>query len=47
MISEDAKLTDVQAIMTYIANKYCPEIVARTPEEKSRSDMLYLLIKDV
>lgn len=47
MIAEECNLTDVHAIMIYIATKFCDEVVPQTAEDKARADQLYSLMKEV
>jgi len=40
-------LTDVYAIMLYLATAYAPELLGVDPDEKGEIDMMYSQLKDV
>ena len=47
LIDKEEKLTDLNAIMLYICNAYCPELLGKTPQEQAEIDMLFSQLKDV
>jgi len=47
LIDGEVKLTEPYAIMLYLATKYAPELLGRTPEQNAEIDMLYCQLKDV
>jgi len=47
VIDSEVKVTDVFAIMLYLATKYAPELIGSTPEEKGFIDQLYGALKDI
>ena len=47
MIDQETKLTDVYAIMLYLATAYAPELLGVDPDEKGEIDMMYSQLKDV
>ena len=47
LIDQEVKLTDVYAIMIYVATAYAPELLGQNPDEKGEIDMMYSQLKDV
>lgn len=46
-VDGDLKLTESQAIMRYIVNKWAPELAGKTIEDKARVDMVIGVISDI
>jgi len=47
LIDEEVKITDSNAIMIYLCNAYCPELLGTDLEQKSEIDMIYGQLKEV
>ena len=46
IIDGDFKLSETYAVLNYIAQKYCPELIGTTPQEKARCHQLMRLASD-
>ena len=47
VIDGDFKISETYAVHNYIAQKYCPELIGETPQEKARCHMLQRVGNDV
>ena len=43
----ELKLTETAAIMYYLANKYDPDLLGRTPAERAKMDMIFSIVSSV
>ena len=47
LIDGDVQITESEAIFRYICNKYKPELLGKTVEDKAKVDMLYSYSADI
>ncbi|CDW91671.1 glutathione s-transferase [Stylonychia lemnae] len=47
LVDGDVKITESQAILRYVVNKYGPHLNGKTPEEQAQVDQLYLILVDI
>lgn len=47
LIDGEARVTDPNAIMLYVATAYAPELLGSSPEESAEIDMIYSQLKDL
>eukprot|EP00347_Sterkiella_histriomuscorum_P011496 403372233 len=47
LIDGDLRITESQAILRYVVNKYGKELLGKTPEDQALADQLYLILTDI
>eukprot|EP00347_Sterkiella_histriomuscorum_P010535 403375911 len=47
LIDGDVKITESQAILRYVLNKYGQKLLGKSPEDQAKADQLYFILTDI